>query len=214
MFTGLIEQCSEVIEHRSGPLGHRLVVGVSGGVAGESIAINGVCLTVLPDSQHAACFDVSPETLAVTNLATLRVGQRVNIERAMQASSRLGGHYVTGHVDTTAVVQAYCVLGDFVELTVAGFTEQARRYLLPKGSITLDGVSLTINHVDGDAIRMMLVPHTLQHTTLNAVQVGQLVNVEFDYIARIIAHQLGSLADSTILRSQHMRSAQSVEVES
>ena len=213
MFTGLIEQCGEVIEHVVGPLGHRLAVRVHGEpvVAGESIAVNGVCLTVLPDTTPGVHFDVSPETLAVTNLAGLQVGAYVNIERAMQASARLGGHYVTGHVDTTACVQSTRVLGEFIELTVAGFARSDVRYLLPKGSITLDGVSLTINAVDEASIRMMLVPHTLQQTTFGTLQVGQRLNVEFDYLTRIIAHQLGSLLDSTILSSQSIKSFQDVE---
>lgn len=200
MFTGLIEQCAEVLEHHVGESGHRLAVRMQHlTVMGESIAVNGVCLTVLPNSDYIAWFDVSPETLKVTNLSTLQVGQRVNIERAMQLSARLGGHYVTGHVDTTAVVQAIHAVGDYVELTIAGFDAQAGKYLLPKGSITVDGVSLTINRVEQSAIGIMLVPHTLQHTTLAELRIGQWVNIEFDYIARIIAHQLGSLHDSTIL---------------
>jgi len=216
MFTGLIEQCSEVTEHSVSALGHRLAVRVQGAsvVAGESIAVNGVCLTVLPGSEQIACFDVSPETLAVTNLSTLRVGERVNIERAMQASARMGGHYVTGHVDTTATVLSRRELGDFVELIVGDFYREAKKYLLPKGSVTLDGVSLTINAIEHDAIRIMLVPHTLQQTTLGSVQPGWRINVEFDYIARIIAHQLGSLSNSTILSSQSIWSVSDAEVES
>ncbi len=210
MFTGLVEQCSEVVEHSVGSQGHRLAVRVHNLalVAGESIALNGVCLTVVADSHALACFDVSPETLAVTNLSALSVGDKVNIERSLKANSRLGGHYVTGHVDTTALVQAARELGEYIELTVAGFAASARPFLLPKGSITLDGVSLTINAVEADTIRLLLVPHTLEQTTFRTVHIGQRVNVEFDYFARLVAHQLGYWRDSTILSSSFIQSGQ------
>ncbi len=193
MFTGLIEKSGKVIANLRVQHANRLLINVPFEClqAGESIAVNGVCLTLLPDYEQQLAFDVSPETLRLTTLAELCPGDYVNIERAMLATARFGGHYVSGHVDTTARLRSVSTVGEYLEMTVGGFVVPADRYLLPKGSITLDGVSVTINEVvDGD-IKVMLVPHTLGVTTLGRLQVGQRVNVEFDYLTRIVAHQLG-----------------------
>lgn len=162
---------------------------------GESIAVNGVCLTVLPSDTACLEFDVSAETLNRTTLGELLPGQWVNLERAMCANTRMGGHYVSGHVDTTAVIQSMIWSGDFLELALGDFNMPADAFLLPKGSITLDGVSLTINSVgiDKNSIGLMLVPHTLAKTTLGDRTIGDKLNVEFDYLTRIIAHQLERL---------------------
>ena len=117
-------------------------------------------------------------------------GDSVNIERAMLATARFGGHYVSGHVDTTASLESVIYKGEYIEMTIGGFLKPADLYLLPKGSITLDGVSLTINSVADGCINVMLVPHTLAVTTLGQLQVGRCLNVEFDYLARVVAHQL------------------------
>lgn len=192
MFTGLIEQQAEVIANHVGNVANRLILKSSFSelVVGESIAVNGTCLTVLPQDDGGLAFDVSPETLMLTTLGTLSIGDKVNLERSMQANARFGGHYVSGHVDATARVLSVVALGDYMEMMVGDFSLPAHRYLLPKGSITLDGVSLTINTVDEAGIKIMLVPHTMAQTTLGRLQVGQRLNVEFDYITRIVAHQL------------------------
>lgn len=197
MFTGLIEARGEVMGNQPRAGGHRLVIRTpfEGVLAGDSIAVNGVCLTALLDEEtDALAFDVSPETLQLTTLGSCRVGEAVNIERAMLASTRFGGHYVSGHVDTTACLNAITVMDDYTAIGVSDFGVAAKRYLLPKGSIALDGVSLTINTVEKDSITVMLVPHTLSVTTLGRWHVGQRVNVEFDYLARIVAHQLEALS--------------------
>ena len=192
MFTGIIEQQADVIANHVGKIANRLVLKSSFSelVAGESIAVNGTCLTVLPQDDDYLAFDVSPETLMLTTLGKLKTGDRVNLERSMLANARFGGHYVSGHVDTTASVLSVSALGDYMEMIVGDFSLPASRYLLPKGSITLDGVSLTINTVDDTGIKIMLVPHTMAQTTLGQIQIGQRLNVEFDYITRIVAHQL------------------------
>lgn len=192
MFTGLIEQQADVIANHVGEIANRLVLKSSFSelVAGESIAVNGTCLTLLPQEDEHLAFDISPETVMLTTLGKLKTGDKVNLERSMSANARFGGHYVSGHVDTTACVLSVSVLGDYVEMVVGDFSLPAYCYLLPKGSITLDGVSLTINNVDKIGIKIMLVPHTLAQTTLGHMQVGQRLNVEFDYITRIVAHQL------------------------
>ena len=193
MFTGLIEKQGEVVANIGGEVSNRLLISApfEGLQSGESVAINGVCLTLLPDFQQQLAFDVSPETLKLTTLGNLNSGDSVNIERAMLATTRFGGHYVSGHVDTTACLQVCQPVDEYIEMTIGGFDTSAQQYLLPKGSITLDGVSLTINEVVDGCIKVMLVPHTLAVTTLGQLQVGQRVNIEFDYMTRIIAHQLG-----------------------
>lgn len=192
MFTGLIEQQGEVLANISGKVANRLLIKspFADLQTGESIAVNGVCLTLLPDYEQSLAFDVSPETLRLTTLGQCRAGMLVNLERAMLASARFGGHYVSGHVDTTARLKAIAPIGEYVELVVGDFATCASMYLLPKGSITLEGVSLTINAVNEDNIKLMLVPHTLAKTTLGQLEIGQRLNVEFDYLARIVAHQL------------------------
>ncbi|WP_419420862.1 riboflavin synthase [Legionella sp. D16C41] len=193
MFTGLIEQQGEVVGNEAGEVANRLILNASFKELqhGESIAVNGVCLTLLPNSHDKYLqFDVSPETLSLTTLGQLKVGDKVNLERAMLASSRFGGHYVSGHVDTMATLLSKKPIGEFYEITVGNFGIAPYLYLLPKGSITLDGISLTINEVNKGNIKLMLVPHTLVKTTFGLKEVGQQVNVEFDYFTRIVAHQL------------------------
>ncbi len=201
MFTGLVEACGTLVSRTPNASGIRLVFEANFDelTAGESIAVNGVCLTWIPDEAGLLAFDISPETDALTNLGQLQVGNKVNIERSLRASDRIGGHYVSGHVDTTATLLRVQPQGDYVEMEIGGFTPLHMRYLCRKGSVVLDGVSLTINAISKSAITVMLIPHTLSKTTLSTWQVGQNMNVEFDYIARIVVHQLGSLSDSTIL---------------
>lgn len=193
MFTGLIETKGKVLANYSNGSANRLSLSatMSDLQVGESIAVNGVCLTLLPfEVPGVLHFDVSPETLKCTTLGRLALGDFVNLERAMLVSARLGGHYVSGHVDTTVHIASIRSVGDYIELTLSGFNEQELLYLVPKGSITVEGVSLTINEVTDGVAKLMLVPHTLLHTTLGALEAGSFVNIEFDYVTRIVAHQL------------------------
>lgn len=199
MFTGLIEKKGKVISNHPAGNAYRLVIEAPFKQLqiGESIAINGVCLTLLTETSGQLAFDVSPETLKVTTLGELRQGECVNMERAMAAATRFGGHYVSGHVDTTACLLSAALIGDYIELTVGDFSVPADLYLLPKGSITLNGVSLTINEVINGCIKVMLVPHTVSMTTLSQLQQGQRLNVEFDYLTRIVAHQVRTFIQTT-----------------
>ncbi|OGV44698.1 MAG: riboflavin synthase subunit alpha [Legionellales bacterium RIFCSPHIGHO2_12_FULL_42_9] len=193
MFTGLIERQGQVIANTVVTGGNRLVIDalLPELASGESIAVNGVCLTLLDVEKPLLAFDLSEETLKCTNLAVLCKGDTVNLERAMGASGRFGGHYVTGHVDTVAVLTALQEFGGCLDITVSNFAlSSAAMYLIAKGSITLDGVSLTINEVKGCEIKLMLIPHTLEKTTFHQLKLGHCFNVEFDYLARIVAHQL------------------------
>ena len=192
MFTGIIEKKGKVLANIKQKSGSRLIISnlFEDLNEGESIAINGVCLTLLKDNNSQLAFDVSPETLNITTLGELSLEDYVNIERAMSASSRFGGHYVSGHVDTKAKVQNINIIDDYLEITIGEFLNLAKNYLLPKGSITLNGVSLTINEVTDDYIKVMLVPHTIDVTTFKSIKVGDWLNVEFDYLTRIVAHQI------------------------
>jgi riboflavin synthase len=213
MFTGLVALKGTVLKRTNNASGMHLVIAADFEdlLLGESIAVNGVCLTYLLDNPGYLSFDISPETQALTNLGLLTVGDNVHLERALRVEDRLGGHYVHGHVDTTATVQAMTPKDECLEMVIAGFTEEHMRYLCLKGSVALDGVSLTINASDADSITVMLIPHTLLKTTISTWIVGQSINVEFDYIARLVVHQLGSLPNSTIL-SLFERSCEGKEV--
>ncbi len=199
MFTGLVDGIGEVLEFRmTSEHAHlSLKLPYAAVQAGESIAVNGVCLTALTDSKYQASFDISSETLAVTNLVSLQKGMEVNCERAVLAHTRMGGHVVTGHVDTKASVISLESSDDYVKLCVGHFSKQESLYIIKKGCVALDGVSLTINRFVDGVIELMLVPHTLQNTHFLDLKVGQILNVEFDYMTRTIAHQLQlMLADS------------------
>lgn len=192
MFTGIIEKTGRVLSNLHHEGANRLIIDANFEQlqVGESIAVNGVCLTLLPAGMNQLSFDVSLETLGCTIIGTLIAGDVVNLERAMCVSARFGGHYVSGHVDAIIKVQHIKPINEYMEIELGPFNAHALLYLIPKGSITVDGVSLTINSVDCECIKLMLVPHTLLSTTLGALKPGQSVNIEFDYLTRIVAHQL------------------------
>lgn len=193
MFTGIIECLGKVVDNQKINKGYRLTIDSEFQLlnSGESIAINGVCLTYLPQSRPGILqFDISPETLEVSNLGLLQAGDFVNLERALAVGMRFGGHYVNGHVDSRATILSLTPVDEFTELKIGGFKQGDYPYLIPKGSIAIDGISLTINSVSDEGISLMLVPHTLSHTTLKTLKPNTSVNIEFDYMAKIVAHQL------------------------
>jgi riboflavin synthase len=152
---------------------------------GESIAVNGACLTVSRAESGVVGFDVSPETLKKTTLGSVGRGEAVNLERALRLSDRLGGHLVTGHVDAAGRIVALKGSGSGKEMAVI-FPAELRRYLAPKGSVAVDGVSLTIAALHGCRVTLALVPHTLKSTNLAQKRVGDRVNLEIDPIARYL----------------------------
>lgn len=177
MFTGIIEALGEVKCS-----GSRLVVtGWSGDFEeGESISVNGVCLTLV-SSDHGLAFDLSEETLARTTLGKLGVGDMVNLERAMQLHDRFGGHIVQGHVDGLAQVLAIDPLDGSTKMVIKATDP---RFLADKGSIALDGISLTITNPQGAEFDVHLIPHTLENTNLRFRSVGDQMNVEYDILAK------------------------------
>jgi riboflavin synthase len=203
MFTGLVEALGQVVVVADEGPGRRLRIagpGHAGPLAlGESVAVNGCCLTVVAGGEaeagEALEFEVQagPETLLRTNLGDLGAGDPVNLERALRVGDRLGGHFVQGHVDTTAVLRERRPEGEWEFLAFAidpGWTP----LMVPKGSIAVDGVSLTLVDVGPDAFSVMLIPHTLAVTTLGSLRAGSRVNIEVDILAKHVARLLPATA--------------------
>ena len=185
MFTGIIESIGTVssVERSSSVCRLRISNPWSDVAVGESIAVNGVCLTSLDGS---LLFDVSPETLRCTSLGALAAGDSVNLERSLRLGDRVSGHLVQGHVDGLGRLLSVEPKEDgSLELTV-GVPEPLRRYMSPKGSVAIDGISLTINSVESDRISLMIIPHTWKATNLSTKRVGQDLNLEADVIAKTL----------------------------
>lgn len=194
MFTGIVQAVGTVrgVSPKGGDAELMLDVGTLGldGVSvGDSISVNGCCLTATSIQGARFSADVSRETLTVTTLGELREGARVNLEKALCAGQPLGGHYVTGHVDGIAVVAAMQDDGRSHRVSFEVPPELAR-YIARKGSVAIDGVSLTVNEVDGVRFGVNLIPHTLTATTFGALRLGTRVNVEVDIIARYLERLL------------------------
>jgi riboflavin synthase len=196
MFTGIVEELGFVREVVAQEPGRRIGIESSwpdDDVAiGDSISINGVCLTAVERGDRRLLFQVGPETLDRTNLGQLRPGDRVNLERSLLATSRIGGHFVLGHVDGIARVTARRRDADWEWLDLASEVALTSQ-MVPKGSIAVDGVSLTLVHVSPGEFGVMLIPHTLLHTTLGLREVGATVNVETDILGKYIIQSVGNL---------------------
>ena len=189
MFTGIIEGLGTINNLRSSGRGRRLVV-VADYVLentriGESIAVNGACLTATAVSGKRFEVDVSPETLQVTTLGAAKPGERVNLERALRLSDRIDGHLVAGHVDGVGVIKDRQAAGNATVVTV-GIPKPLSRYLIHKGSVAVDGISLTINDYDHTAFTVSIIPHTGQLTTIGFKKVGEPVNIETDMIGKYV----------------------------
>lgn len=189
MFTGIVEEVGRIKAIRRGNGGAVLEIEavkvLEGTRIGDSIATNGVCLTVTGMGAGSFDADVMPETLRRSNLGDLRPGDRVNLERALRLDSRLGGHLVAGHVDGTGVVSDRRQEDNAVWFTVAA-TPEILRYVIEKGSIAVDGVSLTVAYVDEAVFKVSVIPHTQEETTLLGKRVGAVVNLENDLIAKYV----------------------------
>lgn len=188
MFTGIVAAVGKVRAAQPGSQGVRMVIEAAGlGLEdvslGDSIAVNGVCLTVTALDAHTFCVDVSPETISCT--VGFEAGAAVNLEKALRLADRLGGHLVSGHVDGTGDVVTFEPAGDNRLLAIR-VPAQLSRYVAHKGSITVNGVSLTVNAIEGDVFRVNLIPHTLAGTNLRHLAPGARVNLEVDLLARYI----------------------------
>ena len=193
MFTGIIEGLGILRDSRSLGGGRRVTIEAEIDLAdtrvGDSIAVNGVCLTAAMVSGRRFEADASPETLIRTTLGKLSQGSRVNLERALRFSDRLGGHLVTGHIDGTATVRSRKRVGN-AEIFTFGLTAELAAYIVAKGSVAVDGVSLTVNHCGRDFFEVSIIPHTTSVTTIVSWQAGDTVNIETDIIGKYINHFL------------------------
>ena len=194
MFTGLIEDLGTVRELRQGSAGARLSVATAIPMAelelGESIAVNGICLTVTDFGGGFFAADVSPETLGRSNLGALLSGSRVNLERALRLGDRLGGHWVSGHVDAVGILEERRPDGNAWRLTFR-LPVEVNRYVVEKGSVAIDGISLTVNTVADETFSVAIIPHTLEMTTLKEAKVGARLNIETDILGKYVERLLG-----------------------
>ncbi|MBV8552420.1 MAG: riboflavin synthase [Acidobacteriaceae bacterium] len=188
MFTGIIEELGRVAALESKPAGARLTVACSrilqDATLGASIAVNGACLTAVELASDRFSADLAPETLKRTNLGALTPGAPVNLERPLRANSRLDGHFVLGHIDATAEVVTLEALGECNWWLSIRVPRELTRYIVSKGSVAVDGISLTVAEVDDDLVGFTIIPHTFEHTALKARQPGSLVNIEVDILAK------------------------------
>ena len=189
MFTGIVEDTGQVVEFAAGAEAWRLRVlsaRASEGVAvGDSIAVNGCCLTVVGTGGGELRFDVLEESRRLTNFQALRPGGLVNLERSLRFDGKVGGHFVTGHIDGLGRAEIFEPRGKDTYLKVRAPAGSAR-YLVHKGSIAIDGISLTIAEVDGETFAVWLIPHTLAVTNLRELRTGGLVNLEFDLLGKFV----------------------------
>jgi len=187
MFSGLVEEVGRVEELKLLSGGAKLTVKstLKDVKIGDSIAVNGVCLTVVDIQNDTLSFDLSQETLSRSNLKHLKRGDLVNLERALRVGDRIGGHFLQGHVDFTSKVLVFSLRGSHWELKIH-IPEDYREYVVEKGSIGIDGISLTINYVEQDAVSINIIPHTYEKTNLKHRKVGDLVNVELDILGKYV----------------------------
>jgi len=180
MFTGLIEAMGTIISINGGVL--QVKSPLNEIAVGDSVSINGICLTVTSIKQNLLAFDYTPETLAVTTMASLKTGQKVNIERAMKATERFGGHIVSGHVEAAGKVLSITQAGNS-HIFRFSLPENIARYVVAKGSIAVDGISLTVVEANNEWFTVSVIPHTMANTTLSLLKPGGLVNLEADVLA-------------------------------
>ena len=200
MFTGLIEAVGEVVDVR--PIASGFRVRVQSSLSedlreGESVAVNGVCLTAVDAASGDLQAEIGPETARVTSLGSLKAGSLVNLERAMRADARFGGHFVLGHVDGTGTVQRIQPDADFWWISV-GFPQALAPYLIHRGSIAVDGISLTIASLDRSSFEVQIVPHTWTHTNMHGLSAGDVVNLETDMIGKYVVRAVELMGKITV----------------
>jgi riboflavin synthase len=205
MFTGLIEAVGEVAEVKPTPAGFRLRL--TSALArdltpGESLAVNGVCLTVVSADAEGIHADISPETARVSALGVLRRGSLVNLERPLRADARLGGHFVQGHVDATATIEDIRQEGDSYWVTIR-FPPLLAPYIVRKGSIAVNGISLTVAGVDDRHFDVQIIPYTWDHTNMHGMKAGDQVNIECDILGKYVVRVAELAGMSTKPKSPH-----------
>jgi riboflavin synthase len=189
MFTGIVEEAGRVVGFARGPQAWRLqisaTVTLAGAAIGDSIAVNGCCLTIASIDEGSFSFDVLEETRRLTNFGALVPGSPVNLECSLKFGGKIGGHFVTGHIDGLGVIETLELRGKDHYLRVRA-PSGAGRYLIYKGSIAIDGISLTVAEVEGDSFAVWLIPHTLAATNVQGRAAGDAVNLEFDLLGKYV----------------------------
>ncbi len=190
MFTGLIIEMGEItsVKMRSGGavLSLKAPEAASSAKLGDSISVNGVCLTVIEKNSDLLSFDLSDETLRSTNLGRLKRGDRVNLEMSLSPDSKIGGHFVTGHVDAVGTMRSKVNIGDMLKIEISA-PQKVMNFIVEKGSVAVDGISLTVVDVLSDGFTVVIIPHTAKLTTIGFKGTGDTVNIETDILGKYVA---------------------------
>jgi riboflavin synthase len=204
LFTGLVAELGEVAGLAKGTAAARLDIRSSllspDAATGDSIAVNGVCLTVVEKRGNLLAFDLSDETLKSTNLGRLGMKDRVNLEPSLRADSKMGGHFVTGHIDGVGKIKSKAVSGGVIKIVINS-GGQIAGFLIEKGSVAVDGVSLTVVEVFREGFSIVIIPHTAKMTTVGYREAGDSVNIEADILGKYVARFLGQRKDSGFMRT-------------
>jgi riboflavin synthase len=185
MFTGIIEELGKILAITNNRITIECKTVIADAKIGDSIAVNGVCLTVVELLPKGFTADVSPETMRVSSIGKLCTGDSVNLERAMKADGRFGGHIVSGHIDGLGKFVSNKRVADFYELEIE-LTSELSKYVIKKGSVAINGISLTIAEVSENSIKIAVIPHTYENTNLKSLKFGEIVNIEIDMVAKYI----------------------------
>ena len=200
MFTGIIQEKARFLRRFKGNNKYQLEIEAEKVLknvkTGDSIAVNGVCLTVVDYGDDYFRADVMPETLRTTNLGELKNGDILNLEQSLTPTSSIGGHFVTGHVDSTAVVKSI-KSEDNAKILELQIDEESEKYIVPKGSVALNGVSLTVLEIDSESLKVSLIPESWEETNLSLLAVGDLVNVETDMLGKYVYKMLKNYEESS-----------------
>ncbi|DAA96098.1 TPA: riboflavin synthase [Candidatus Gastranaerophilales bacterium HUM_9] len=195
MFTGIIEEIGEISSITKSTITIKSKTVLEDAKLGDSIAVNGVCLTIVNLKKDEFTANVSEETFKITNFSELKSGDFVNLERALSLSSRLGGHIVTGHIDTVGEIVSIIDKNEFYDLSVK-FDKNFENYVVKKGSITINGISLTIADINNNTVSVAIIPHTFNNTILKTLKSKDSVNIEFDILAKYVEKNLSTKNNS------------------
>ncbi len=195
MFTGIIEEIGQISSITKSTITIKSKTVLEDAKLGDSIAVNGVCLTIVDLKKDEFTANISDETFKITNFSKLKSGDFVNLERALSLSSRLGGHIVTGHIDTVGEIVSIIDKNEFYDLSIK-FDKNFENYVVKKGSITINGISLTIADINNTTVSVAIIPHTFNNTILKTLKSKDSINIEFDILAKYVEKNLSTKNNS------------------